>query len=332
MSWVIVGAIALTGLFFSALYSGAETGFYCAARARLHLGAQRNDPRALRLRALLEDRQAALGLTLVGTNVMNYATTTAVAYMFAGLAGMGEADTELYTILFLTPVVFVFAEVVPKSLFQRHPNLLLLRCHRVLAGTHQLLRITGILWCVRQLTLRVTALVDPGSATSRVFDPRQRVAALLQEALAGRGVGDDQSYLVDRVVQLSQTPIHVVMVPRNRVVTIANQADRRELVRVARKTSHARLPVYAASKDHIIGVAVIDDLLAMEEFVAVGDHVQPVATLSPHDTVATAIGRIQKTGRNMVVVTDRGGRMLGVVTLSGLLEEVLGELAAGDDA
>lgn len=329
MSWIIVLTVVVIGLALSAMFSGAETGLYCVSRLRLHLAVQQKDRRALRLSGVLEDRQAALGMTLVGTNVMNYVTTTAVAFLFAELLGLGETDTEVYTVLILTPIVFVFGEVVPKTLFQRYAYVLLMRCSAWLSSVYQVLRITGILWCHKQLTRLVARLVGVDPTHRGTFDPKQRMARLLQEALAGQTLGDDRSYLIDQVMQLSETPLHAVMIPRNRVTTVVSRADRRELMRIARRTPHTRLPVYDTNPRHIIGLVNIDDLLRSQEWKTIGDRLQPVITMSPHVTIATAMSRMQGTGRDMVIVTDRGGQMLGVVTLKDLLDAVLGELAAG---
>lgn len=329
MMWIVIPALILLALAASALFSGAETGLYCASRVRLHLSVQRNEPRASRVSGLLEDQQAALNLTLVGTNVSNYLATVAVAYMFAELIGVSDAQTELYTVALLTPVVFVFGELVPKSLFQRDANLWLMRCGRVLTASYYVLRYTCVLWLVRRLTDAASRLTVMGGPGYNTFEPKQRVALLLQEALADHATGDDQSYLIDKVVRLSEMPVHAVMVPRNRVATVSAAADRRELSRLARKTGFSRLPVHDNERRRaIIGVIEIDGLLETDDWRVVSDLMHPIDAIGPHDTVAAAIHQMQQSRSQIAVVTDRGGRMLGVVTLRGLLAELFGELAA----
>jgi CBS domain containing-hemolysin-like protein len=330
MTWLVILAIVIVGLMLSAMYSGAETGFYCVSRLRLHLAARQKEPGALRLAHALEDRQEAVGMTLVGTNVANYVTTTAVAFVFAELLGLGEADTEVYTVLLLTPIVFVFGEVVPKTLFQRFPYALLTRCSVPLAVTLSLLRITGILWCHQKLIALVRRIVGAEPTFHDTFDPKQRMALLLQEALAGQSLGDDRSYLIDQVIQLSETPLHAVMIPRNKVTTAPTNADRRELTRIARRTSHLKLPVYDTGPRHIIGLVTIDELLWSQDWESVGERMQPAMAISPHVTVAAAMSEMQGAGRDMAIVTDRGGQMLGVVTLKDLIDAVLGELGGSD--
>ena len=327
MTWIIVFGVIAVGLFFSAFFSGAETGLYCVNRVRLHLGVQRRDRRSLRLARVLDDDQAALSVTLIGTNLMNYLTTAAVAYLFADLLGFNEIDTEVYTVIALTPVVFVFGEVVPKSLFQLHPDRFMLHSGTLLSSASRLFRTIGLVMTLRLLASVVHRLVGGYREEPGVFGPKRRMAMLLHEALAGRALADDQSDLIDRVCRLSETPLHIVMVPRNRVKVISAKCNRNQLRRIARRARHARLPVYDTHPRHIIGVVKVRELLRTRDWSTVGDRVLPALILSPHDTVAAATARMQVKGRKIAIVTDRGGQMLGIVTLQDLLEEVVGGLA-----
>ncbi|UCE59619.1 MAG: DUF21 domain-containing protein [Phycisphaerales bacterium] len=328
MTWTLIILVMLAGLALSAFFSGAETGIYCISRLRLHLAAQRSDVRALRLEGILKDEPGALSVTLLGTNLMNYITTVACAFMFEELLGLSQIDTELYTVAFLTPIVFVFGEVVPKNMFRLYPDALMMQGSWFLRLANGVLRITGAVWFFGNLAAAAGRLEgNRHSQSLGSLAPKHRVAILLQDALAGDHAGREQSELIDRVCQLSDTPVHQAMVPRNRVLAIAALADRRELTRIARKTPHARLPVHGSHHRHVIGLAVVDDLLQADDWAAVGDRLQPAMTVSPHDAVASVISEMQRDNREMAVVTDRGGQMLGVVTLKDLLGEVIGEMA-----
>jgi CBS domain containing-hemolysin-like protein len=329
MSWVLVSLVIAIGLLLSAFFSGAETGLYCVNRVRLHLGVQRHEAAAVRLVKVLGDEQGALSLTLIGTNVSNYITTAAVAFLFADLFGCGALNTELYTVVALTPIVFVFGEVVPKSLFQRHADRLMMASSRVLVSANWLLRATGIIWCFRLLTGALHRLAGVYREKRPSFAPKRRIALLLHEALAGKALAVDHSELIDRVCRFSETPLHAVMVPRNEVKVISAEAGRRELLRMARRVRHARLPVFDTRRRHIVGVAKVDELLRTDDWSTVGERLQPALNVSPHDTVAMATAYLQAKGPKIAIVTDRGSQMLGIVTLQDLLEEVVGELAEG---
>lgn len=327
MTTYAIVIVILVGLLLSGYFSGSETGLYCVNKLRLHLGVQQGDPRAVRLARLIDNEHTALSVTLIGTNLMNYVTTATVTYAFAHRMGFSETQAEVYTVLALTPVVFVFGEVIPKNLFQANADKLMIATSRVLAVSTTLFRATGVVWLLTTLTRVAMRLAGGTDPSGTAFDPKRRVAALLGEALAGSAVGLDQSRLIERVIQISETPVHAVMVPRDRVLTVSAGCDRRSLLSLARKTRHARLPVYDSNRRHIIGVAKIDELLAHDDWSVVSDRLRPISVLSPHQTVAAAVNQLQDTRLPMGVVADRGGRMLGIVTLKDLLEEVVGELA-----
>lgn len=328
MSWVGVLAIVLIGLFFSGFFSGAETGLYRVNRLRLRLRVHQGDPRSVRLSRFLADEQGALGVTLVGTNVANYVTTVAATYFFAKLVGLSDSSTQLYTVAIITPIVFVFGEMVPKTLFQLHPDRLLALGSVILAISNRLLRMTGILWALTRLANLINRAVGIEPSSDRAQDPKRRIATLLQEALARETYSEQQSLLIDEICRLSETPLHQVMVPRNRVRVIAADADRRELLRVARRTEHTRIPVYAKSARHIIGTVKIDQMLLDDDWGTVGERLVPPLLLGPHERVATAMARMRQEGQRLAIVVDRSGHLLGVVAPKDLLRKAIGEIVA----
>lgn len=327
MTWIAVVLIAVIGLFLSGFFSGAETGLYRVNRVRLRLGVQKRDPTALRLAGVLDDEPRALSVTLVGTNLANYMTTSAVAYLFAECVHYGETQAQLLTVAVVTPVIFVFGEVVPKSLFQLHADTLLARGSRLLALSDRVLRLTGIVWALKRLASALGRLAGNDAYHIGAFGPKRRVAALLQEALAGNVMGEDQSDLINRVCKISETPLHTVMVPRNRVTVAATATSRKGLLRIERKTGHSQLPVFESNRRRIVGTVKVDELFQDEEWETLGERTQRAVTLRPHETVATAITCLQRARASMAIITDRGGQMIGIVTLKDLLGEVLGELA-----
>src|SRR3972149_11402762 len=212
MSWVLVGGTVLMGLFGAAFFCGCETGLYCVNRLRVQLGVQERDPKLLRLSSLLENEQEALSVTLIGTNLMEYVATTAVAFLFAEVLSMSEAETELYTVLLVTPVVFVFCEVVPKNVFQLHADGLMAQGSWLLTLADRIFRATGVVWLLTKLTGAANRLFG-GAASFRIRTaPKRHMTMLLQEALGGQTHGEHQSDLIDRVVRLSETPVRVAMV------------------------------------------------------------------------------------------------------------------------
>ena len=327
MSWVIVSLVVVLGLSFSAFFSGAETGLYCVSRFRLQLGVHQQDPSALRLARLLEDPTSAVSATLIGTNLMNYVTTSAVAFLFAEMLGFDEIGTEVYTVVLLTPIVFVLGEVVPKTLFQQHPYRLLRRGAAVLAVTSLAFRMTGLIGLVRALTSAIERRVGSATRVEREATPKRRMTALLREGLVGHVHEDDQSELIDRICRLSETTVQAVMVPKSRICSIAAGTNKQELLRVARRTTFSRLPVFDSDRSHIVGLVDVGRLLCTEDWGTGSDRQQPIDTVSALESVASATALLQRNGERIAVVTASAGILVGIVTLRDLTDEVVGGLA-----
>ena len=260
MSWFLAAVLIVGGVLLSGFFSGAETGLYCINRLRLQVRVNQRDPRALRLAGVLADEQGALFVTLVGTNLMNYITTTTAAYLFARMLHFSEGGTELYTVLCVTPLLFVFGEVVPKNLFQLHADTLMMHSNRLLVVANRVFRLTGIVWFLKRFVALLSRLAGGQQAypplsplgnggLQEVSEPKRRIAMLLREGLAETAHAAGQPEppagleMIDRICMLSEMPLHAVMVPRNHVVTIVETGKRSDLLRIARAFAYRRVPV-----------------------------------------------------------------------------------------
>ncbi len=325
MSWVLVAIIIAVGLLLSGLFSGSEIGLYRLNRLRLQLARQQNDPAAGKLEKWVKDEQSALSAILISNNVMNYATTSAVAFLFAELLRLGDVDAQIYTMVLVTPTVFVFGEVVPKNLFHRHADTLMKRVVWVLLPAQWMLRVSGAIWLLNRIADLLNRLVGSTVADPNLIAPKRRVAAMLQEALAGEKHGEWQADVIDRVVLLSETPLRAIMIPARSVAVIAASANRAELIRIARETGFARLPVHGRQRTEITGLVKIDDLLRRDDWTQVGQCAEPASQLQPGETVLTAITRLRLERQEAAIITNAAGRMIGLTTLRDLLQEVVGE-------
>ena len=117
---IVAGVLFLTGLFLSAFFSGTETGLYRVSRTRLILDGLSGSRTAKAVVWLLNHPSIFVATTLIGNNLANYLTSAAI--VLGAVALMGPSKTvELAGPILLTPVVFVFGELMPKSLFYRAP-------------------------------------------------------------------------------------------------------------------------------------------------------------------------------------------------------------------
>src|SRR5262249_36167938 len=138
-----------------------------------------------------------------------------------------------------------------------------------------------------------------------------------------------EASIVQKVFRLSGRRISDCMVPRDRMVALDLRTAPEGVLEVARRYAHTRMPVYDGTIDNIVGIVNAKDLLYLfgsKELIVLDDAVYPPLFLKPEDDVASGIELFRKASRPMALVRDETGKILGLVTLEDLLEEIVGEI------
>jgi putative hemolysin len=321
----------------SAFFSGAETGMYCLNRMRLRLAAHEKRPAALRLQQLLSDQAGLLFTTLIGTNVANYMAPVCLMTLFlhflqpaSGVEPFAvyEHQAELLTTLILTPILFIFGEIVPKNVFQRQADRYMMLASAPLAVAHRMARLSGMLLLQRAIYRFVRNRLRRQVTFTSALHPRLEMYQMLREGAADGALTSAQMFILQRIPTLKALRVASVMTPRSSAVMLNAIASRREIMEIIRRSPYSRLPVYRGDRTNVTGVTHILDILTSPADSPLTAYVQPLVTLSHTTPVMKALTSLQRGRQRMAVVVDNSNRCLGLVTIKDLVEEIVGELAA----
>jgi putative hemolysin len=123
--WAAIIVLFALGVRLSAFFSGSEIGFYRISPLRLSIEADSGDRVAQWLLHFVHQPGYFVATTLVGNNVANYITTIAVTLATAAVFGASSGFLEILGTILVTPLIFVFGELIPKNLFYEAPHRLL---------------------------------------------------------------------------------------------------------------------------------------------------------------------------------------------------------------
>ena len=326
---VLFLAIALSGVF-----SGAETGLYQMSRLRLRLAMERGQTRAHLLTRVLHDRSGLLAALLIGNNLTVQLATITVTYLVVRYL-TGTQGAEWIATAITTPLLFVFAELLPKNVFLFRADTLMLMVAPIIYGTYRVTRACGAVQLLQFLAHRWTRLlgITQASNLAETSLRRHEIRALLKDTQDEGFLSGLQTGIMNRVVVAAVTPIRDVMIRMSQVHTVSVDCDRESLLGHLRARSFTRVLVFETASDRILGWINIYEVLGGDQpFQDLRSFVQPLRRLSGRVPVTDAIDVMQREKHKILLVTRpaRSGqqRPIGIVTMKDLAEELLGELSA----
>jgi CBS domain containing-hemolysin-like protein len=147
--------------------------------------------------------------------------------------------------------------------------------------------------------------------------------------------------MVKSVVQLGDTIVRDVMVPRTDMVFIEADKTVQQALSLALRSGFSRLPVVGENTDDIVGIAYMKDIVAWEhEHQDVGPGtgsaaepteriasiMRPASFVPDSKPVDELLRQMQARRIHVSIVIDEYGGTAGLVTIEDILEEIVGEI------
>ncbi|SJZ48161.1 CBS domain-containing protein [Trichlorobacter thiogenes] len=172
---------------------------------------------------------------------------------------------------------------------------------------------------------RVTRLV-----TGRRKVTEEEIHDLI-EAGEEEGIVDEQEReMISAILELDNTVVREIMVPRTSMAAISVEASVRETIDAIIACGHSRIPVYDGTLDNIIGLLYAKDLLKSWGMEDSGIHLrdlvrQPFFTPETK-TLELLLQEFKKKKVHLAIVVDEYGGTSGLVTIEDLLEQIVGDI------
>ncbi|MFC1480317.1 hemolysin family protein [Candidatus Omnitrophota bacterium] len=318
---LILGAILI-----QAFFTASEMALTSVNRIELKSLTDSGDPPALRLSDFLGKEGVYLGVTLVGTNIAVVVSSVLATRIFAEYYAPGISPV-LATVV-MVPLALVFAEIVPKMIARQFSTAFALRAVKPLSGFYRLflpliVAVNAVAWF----------LLLPFGKRKTPWDLTFTKSDLKKILLLGHETGEveaDEVELIHKVLDFGAKKVERIMVPLYRVSSISVDDSTDTLKRLASLAGFSRFPVYVKDKNNILGIVNIYDILfAAEEENKKGlikNYVRESVCIKSDDGLDIALTRLRNREQPMGIVTDEDEKVLGIVTIEDILEEIVGEI------
>lgn len=311
----------------SAFISAAGTGLLTLSRQRLTQRARAGERRARLAHSLLQQPDHLVGLLLFG-RIACYVIAAALAAA-VGLR-IGDELGVIIAAALLTVVILAVAEVVPKTLAVLYPERIALPAAPLL---WLLMRVfQPVVWAVNRIgraVLRLFGVTPEDSARLSLSSDELRSVV----AEAGALIPQRHQALLLSILDLEQSTVEDIMVPRNEIIGIDLTEPDARIQALIIETPHTRLPLYRGSIDELVGTVHVRNALKMaREGTLTAEHLAELA----HDPYFVLEGtplnqqllNFQNQKRRLGFVVDEYGDIQGLVTLADILGEIIGEFTA----
>jgi magnesium and cobalt transporter len=141
----------------------------------------------------------------------------------------------------------------------------------------------------------------------------------------------EERSMLSGVLEVSETQVREVMVPRSQMVVIDIEQDFDETLGMIIESGHSRFPVIGEDRDEVLGILLAKDLLRYfgseaAKDVTIQKLLRPAAVIPESKRLNALLKEFRASHNHMAIVVDEYGGVAGLLTIEDVLEEIVGEI------
>ena len=320
--WVEIAILSvLIGL--SGFFSGLEVALVGIRKSKVIQLFQEGKKGSKALHKLKTNPSWMMSSVNLGNNLVNVgasALATSLAIRLFGDDGLGIA------VGVMTFVILVFGEITPKTYCNANSTKIALRFAPVL------LTFSYVFYPVVKFFEIITRGVVRLTGSSYMPPPitEEDIKGVIDQGLEEKAIEKDEMKLVHGALKFDDTVIRSVMTPRTKMFTLNSKMLLFEALPLINQSGHSRIPIYADTKDDIVGFIHARDILKVLEkdnkMVSLKQISRKPDFASQEKMVSSLLKEMQGRRTHMAIVIDEHNGVEGLVTLEDLVEEIVGEI------
>ncbi|MDI6735616.1 MAG: hemolysin family protein [bacterium] len=325
--------VILLGL--SAFFSGAEATLFALSKLKIK---QLRTTCQTKILNLIENPAKLLSTLLIGTTLVNITASALGTFIIINLCagiGLNEILSTTLAIFVMTSLILLFGEIIPITFgVTKSMQFAPLVVHPVKWFTILLapLRI-GLSW----LTISIVSLIEKHRFFVRDKELTEEEIRTMIDIGAKEGVLKAQEQeLIHSIFEFGDMKVEEVMIPQTRMVSANIKEDSEaKILHLMSRQGHSRLPVISLTdqtsqsfkEEDIVGIIHVKNfLLAIKNQTDWQKLIMPAYFVLPSMKINALLKEFQKSHLQMAIVKNKLGRVVGLVTMEDLLEEIVGEI------
>jgi putative hemolysin len=336
----IVTALIVVGGFFAA----SEIALITVKRHRLTQLVGEGSRAARVAQRLTEDPSRFLATIQIALTFLGFLASAVGAVSLSGtLANLvrliplnlikdaaGSISFVLVTLLIALASI-IFGELIPKTLALSSPDRFALFVARPIGWFDRILR--PIVWFVSSVSNVFVRALGGRDRPQAGYLSTEELKMLVETGSEQGGIEEEEKEMIHGVIELAETKVHQVMVPRIGIRAVAVHDPIEEVLDMIVRAGHSRVPVYEESLDNIVGILYAKDLLpflrpgaAPSSEIDIRALARPAAYVPETKPVDELLHEMRVDKRHIAIVVDEYGGTAGLITMEDVVEEIVGEI------
>jgi CBS domain containing-hemolysin-like protein len=319
-----VALVLLILLISSSFFSATETAL--SSLGKLKTKEIIEEKRFYILQNWLENPAESINGILVGNNIVNILFSVLFTYwalkssLFSGLA---RGWAEILILIVVALLILFFGEIIPKTFAHTFPERTVLLTYRLF---FLVLRLLSPL--VKFFVMVVGIFVGKKLSFKATKITRQELEGMMAEGREGGVIERKAEEMIKKVLNFDQIPVRNVMTGRANIDWVDINQPEEKFIDLVVETGRSRVPVYSGNVDNIVGMVYARDLLGawqLKSQFEIKDVLRPAYYVPPGKKCNELFQEFREKRIHAALIEEKG-KIVGLVTMEDLLEEILGEI------
>ena len=151
---------------------------------------------------------------------------------------------------------------------------------------------------------------------------------ILHEKLEEK-LNDEKRDMIRGIVDLSDTSVKEVMIPRIDVDFLSIDVCGEDLLLKVEESGHSRFPVYKESIDNVVGVLYVKDLIklfAKKQDIELDKIIRKPFFVPESKRIDSLLREFKRRHVHIAIAVDEYGGVSGIVCMEDIIEEIVGDI------
>ena len=161
-------------------------------------------------------------------------------------------------------------------------------------------------------------------------DLAEEIHDLMDEGQAKGLISDEESDMVHGVLDLKETEVHSIMIPRTEISSAPINSTLGEVIKLVSDCGHTRIPIYKKNIDEVAGILNAKDLLRLwgkDAKLKISSEILRKPYFIPENQKISELFKdLREKKTHLAIVTDEYGGTAGIITIEDIIEEIVGEI------